>query len=200
MLIRSSLIWVYIVCPGLSVGSHCLPRPVSWSSLFAQACLLVFTVCPGLSLGLHCLPRPVSWSSLFAQACLLVFTVCPGLSLGLHCLPRPVSWSSLFAQACLLVFTVCPGLSVQLLWIITVTISNDCMIENSATRVTAQHHEAQQLFQTMEFSTQTKQLFDEVTFISSTVVNLRQLFPPRLVVNMIHLNCSTNRGAMLITM
>ena len=81
-----SLIWVYTVCPDLTVwklrselGLHCLPSPdflksAVWcgSTLFAQTwlsenCSLrwVYTVCPVLTVwklqsdaGLHCLPRP----------------------------------------------------------------------------------------------------------------------------------------------
>ena len=96
---QTSLIWVYTVCPDLSVPSR--------STLFVQTSLsdLVYAVCPDLSvwLGLHCLSRPV---------CLIwVYTVCPDLSvwsgdLGLHCLSRSVcliwwSGSTLFVQICL---------------------------------------------------------------------------------------------------
>ena len=175
-----SLIWVYTVCPDLSVtltevwsgstlcaqtcpspwqksdlGLHCVPRPVRHPD---RSLIWVYTVCPDLSvtltevwsgstlsaqtclspwqksdLGLHCLPRPVYHPD---RSLIWVYTVCPDLSitltevwsgstlsaqtclspwqksdLGLHCLPRPVRHPD---RSLIWVYTVCPDLSVTL--------------------------------------------------------------------------------------
>ena len=104
-----SLIWVYSVCPDLSVT---LTEVWSGSTLFAQTCLSPWQKS---HLGLHCLPRPVCHPDRSLSGSTLSAQTCPSpwkkSDLGLHCLPRPVRHPD---RSLIWVYTVCPDLSVTL--------------------------------------------------------------------------------------
>ena len=114
--LRSSLFWVFTVCPDRpvvpwgAVSSECL--------LFAQTCLLF----PDEQsvLGVYCLPRPACCS--LRSSLFWVFTVWPDLPVVpwwavcsvCFCLPRPACCSLMSSLFC--VFTVCPDLPVVPWW------------------------------------------------------------------------------------